>query len=315
MIPSYRYLIILCFCFVFSFLAQSQDYKYDTYEMHKSHLKYHECDNGRIAYLDQGIGEEVIVLLHGIPTNSWLYRHMVNDLVKLGYRVIVPDMLGFGASDKPKDLEQYHNQLQAERLLSLMDALGIPQWTHVFHDAGGLSTWEILLEKPDRIKKMVVLNTIAYMEGFKPPMKIKKRGSLKGKMFSWAYKSRLLGGSIIKKTLKAGTKDHHFTKEDRIGYRQPFRENAKAIEFFFSDFTNYLGLLKRVHVQFQSLNIPTVIIWGEEDDFLIAEVQVPLIAKGLKVAEKNIHILKNTKHFIQEEAPEKLIEIIRQFLE
>ena len=84
-----------------------------------------------------------LLLVHGVPTSSWLYRRLVDPLVSRGNRVIVPDLLGFGASDKPKQLALYHPRKQGERLIALMDHLGCRRWWHACHDVGGLWTWEV----------------------------------------------------------------------------------------------------------------------------------------------------------------------------
>jgi len=99
-------------------------------------------EDGDMKYIDRGKGE-VVVLLHGVPTSGWLYRKMIDSLVDKGYRVIVPDMLGFGSSDSPKGYDLYTPEAHSKRLLALMDSLEIKNWNHVFHDAGGLWTWEL----------------------------------------------------------------------------------------------------------------------------------------------------------------------------
>ncbi|MFT5626985.1 MAG: pimeloyl-ACP methyl ester carboxylesterase [Dokdonia sp.] len=90
---------------------------------------------------------------------------MIDQLSK-NYRVIAPDMLGFGSSDSPKGYDIYSEEKHASRLLDLMDALNVNNWTHVMHDAGGLWTWELFKKQPNRISKLVILNTIIYKEGF-----------------------------------------------------------------------------------------------------------------------------------------------------
>ena len=74
-------------------------YSFKNIEDHRSQLSYFNTDEGKMAYLDFGTGDHVIVLMHGVPTNSFLFRRLINPLVESGFRVIVPDMFGFGASD------------------------------------------------------------------------------------------------------------------------------------------------------------------------------------------------------------------------
>ncbi len=111
---------------------------------------------------------------------------MIDELEKT-HRVIVPDMLGFGSSDSPKGYDIYSEARHAERLLALMNHLEIKNWTHVMHDAGGLWTWELLKNDPNRINKLIVLNTIIYEDGFKPPIRFKKGFIARTAM--WSYRN------------------------------------------------------------------------------------------------------------------------------
>jgi len=136
--------------------------------------KTFKSSDGKIKFIDEGIGE-VILLLHGIPTSSWLYRKMINDLVEKGHRVIIPDMLGFGNSDSPNGYEIYSSKEHSKRLIELMDSLKIKTWNHVMHDAGGLWTWELIKYNPNRIHKLIILNTIILQDGFFPSNENERR--------------------------------------------------------------------------------------------------------------------------------------------
>ena len=151
------------------------------YSAFRTRQKSFLSKDGEIKFIDEGSGP-TLLLLHGIPTSGWLFRKMITPLVDEGYRVIVPDMLGFGGSDSPKGYEIYSEPNQAQRLLDLMDSLMLKNWTHVFHDAGGLWTWELLKKQPNRINRLIILNTIIYKEGFKPPMRFGRNFITKGIM-------------------------------------------------------------------------------------------------------------------------------------
>ncbi|MDC8005181.1 alpha/beta hydrolase [Aureisphaera galaxeae] len=263
--------------------------------------------DGDLAYIDNGEGE-VILLLHGVPTSGWLYRHMIDSLSE-NHRVIVPDMLGFGNSDSPKGYEIYSEKKHAERILALMDALGIKNWTHVMHDAGGLWTWEMLRRAPESVSKLVILNTLIYEEGFSPPIRFEK--GLLAKMAMWSYRNGITTGTMIKGLFNSGLVENNLTKEDEVGYKVPLKEGkTRAMYYFFTQTCNKLPDFSEV---LKGLNIPVAVIWGKHDSFLLWERQKERVKKDLNIAETNIHLLE-AKHFIQEENPDEIAQIISDFI-
>ncbi|MEU3271095.1 alpha/beta fold hydrolase [Saccharomonospora sp. NPDC006951] len=117
---------------------------------------------GRLHYVDEGPREgPPVVLLHGNPTWGFLYRAFIGPLTEAGYRVIVPDFLGFGRSDKPPARRHYRALAHAERLCALLDSLDLREATVVPQDWGGLGlAWAIA--NPDRVAGLLILNTTAH---------------------------------------------------------------------------------------------------------------------------------------------------------
>ncbi|MGD0320152.1 MAG: haloalkane dehalogenase [Acidimicrobiales bacterium] len=125
-------------------------------------------DGLRVHYLDEGHGgsyepsgdTEVVVLLHGEPSWSYLYRRMVPGLVAAGLRVIVPDLVGFGRSDKPSSRTDYSYARHVEWMrAALFDRLGLEGVTFLGQDWGGLVGLRLVAEHPDRFRRVVVANT------------------------------------------------------------------------------------------------------------------------------------------------------------
>ena len=278
-----------------------------TYSQFRSKQSTFASKDGNIKYIDQGQGN-VIVLLHGVPTSGWLYRHMIDDLSK-NYRVIAPDMLGFGSSDSPKGYDIYSEEQHADRLIALMDHLNIENWTHVMHDAGGLWTWELFKKQPHRIEKLIVLNTIIYEEGFDPPIRFKP--GLMARTAMWSYRNGITTNMMLKGLFKSGMTQNTLNKIDIEGYRRPLLENkTRAMYYFFSQTCNNLANYQSV---IKNIEIPVTVIWGENDSFLKWMSQQETVINDLKIAKKNIHLLK-ARHFIQEEQPRQINNIILNFL-
>jgi haloalkane dehalogenase len=114
----------------------------------------------RMAYLDEGPSEgSVVVLLHGEPSWSFLYRFMIPDLVDAGYRVVAPDLIGFGRSDKPTDREEYTFARHVEWVRELLfDHLDLTDVTLFAQDWGSLIGLRLVAEHPDRFARVAIGN-------------------------------------------------------------------------------------------------------------------------------------------------------------
>ncbi|TDD13300.1 haloalkane dehalogenase [Nonomuraea diastatica] len=124
--------------------------------------RYADVPDGlRMAYVESGPADgEPVVLLHGEPTWSFLYRHVMRELAAAGLRAIAVDLVGFGRSDKPADLAAHTYARHVEWTRALMfDALGLSGVTVVGQDWGGLIGLRIAAEHPERVSRIVAANT------------------------------------------------------------------------------------------------------------------------------------------------------------
>jgi len=112
-----------------------------------------------LSFLDQGKGR-VIVMLHGNPTWSFYYRNLARHLQD-SHRVIVPDHMGCGLSDKPQDYS-YTLKTHIDNLETLIESLGIEKYSLVVHDWGGAIGMGLAVRHPERLESIVVLNTAAF---------------------------------------------------------------------------------------------------------------------------------------------------------
>ena len=257
--------------------------------------------------MDKGEGE-VLLLLHGVPTSGWLYRHMIDTLAK-SYRVIAPDMLGYGSSDSPEGYEIYSEENHANRLLALMDSLKIETWSHVMHDAGGLWTWALMKNHSQRISRLLILNTVIYEAGFKPPIRFQK-GWL-AQVAMWSYRNGISTNLMLKGLFKTGLTKNTLSKEALAGYKTPLLEGKTKAMYYF--FTQTCTALPDVSEIIKKLDLPVLVIWGKNDDFLKWKPQADSVRQDVRISDKNIHLI-DAKHFIQEEQPELINELLLTFL-
>ncbi len=119
---------------------------------------YVEVDGLRLHHLDEGAGPPVLCF-HGEPSWSFLYRHVLDELVASGHRVVCPDLVGFGRSDKPTDQGWYTYDRHVETVGRHLDALDLEDVTVVVQDWGGPIGLRWAVEHADRVARLVVLNT------------------------------------------------------------------------------------------------------------------------------------------------------------
>src|SRR5678815_1774091 len=120
---------------------------------------YLEWRGYRVHYLNEGQGERTYLCLHGNPTWSYLYRRMIPPFVASGARVVAPDLIGFGRSDKPDDEATYTFDFHREMLLSFVEKLDLRNITLVVQDWGGVLGLTLPMEMPERFERLLLMNT------------------------------------------------------------------------------------------------------------------------------------------------------------
>lgn len=131
---------------------------------------YTEVSGLRMHHVEEGPGDaKPVLMLHGEPTWSYLYRHMIPVVAAAGHRVIAPDLIGFGKSDKPVRLEDYSYQQHMDWMQAFIDQLELTDITLVCQDWGSLIGLRLAAENPDRFRAIVVGNGMLPTGDQKPP--------------------------------------------------------------------------------------------------------------------------------------------------
>jgi haloalkane dehalogenase len=130
---------------------------------------YVVIDDLRLHYVDEGNPSgKVILLMHGEPTWSYLYRKIIPILAKQGYRVIAPDLIGFGKSDKPSDVKDYSYKKHVEWITKFIQQIDLQNITLFCQDWGGLIGIRVAAENPERFAGIIASNT-GFPTGDQPP--------------------------------------------------------------------------------------------------------------------------------------------------
>ena len=255
----------------------------------------------RMAFTDSGSGEPV-VLLHGIPTWSFLYADVI-PLLEADCRVLAPDFLGHGWSDR-RDRFDRSLTAQTAAILAFLDALGIERATFVGHDTGGGVALILGVEHPDRVARLVLSNIVAYdswpiddMIALSDP--------------TWRDKSAGEVAEFVASGLPDGIHNvERLSREFREGIIAPYADdegkislirNASALN------TNHTMALVDRHAEIVA---PTLLLWGVHDPWQTIDDGVRLAA-DIPGAEL---VRVEASHWIPQDAPEEFAGSILDFL-
>ena len=174
--------------------------------------KYVEIDGLRMAYVEEGPADgPVTLLLHGEPTWSYLYRRMIPGLVAAGRRVIAPDLIGFGRSDKPIERAAYTYTGHVAWLRQFVEALGLNAVTLFCQDWGGLLGLRVAAENPSRFDRLVIANT-ALPDG----------SPMTDGFMMWQNASQAMPFMDCGALLKRAVQSRELTEAEMDAYRAPF---------------------------------------------------------------------------------------------
>ena len=280
---------------------------------YRATLKSEKVDGYNMTYVDKGPQDgEVIVLLHGIPTSSYLYRNIVTPLTQKGFRVVAPDYIGFGGSDKPDNGDVYKFENQADRTIRLLNSLKIPKAHFVVHDMGGLIAWEMMKKNSDIFQSLLILNTTAYADGFNPPSEMKMMGGVMGSVMSSMMENSLTGPFLMEKFLSDYmVHSERLSKDDIDQFWWPAHEGTTyPMRYIAKDFDNITSKFPAYQRQLKKFDKPTFVLWGEKDRVLNFEKISAQLQKDLRIPQNQISSVKDAGHFIQEDASQIIVEKI-----
>ena len=150
-------------------VLRTPDERFDNLPGYGFEPHYIDVDGLRMHYVDEGPRDAApVLLLHGEPSWSYLYRKMIPVIVEAGSRAVAPDFIGFGRSDKPANREDYTYQAYVDWTASLIEQLDLRDITLFAQDWGGLIGLRIAAEQPDRFARIVAANTM-LPTGDQPP--------------------------------------------------------------------------------------------------------------------------------------------------
>ncbi len=255
-----------------------------------------------VAWTDVGSGEPVI-LLHGIPTWSYLYNEVI-PLLSRNWRVIAPDFLGHGYSDR-RDFFDRSLVAQTAMIRRLMDHLGLERAHFVGHDTGGGVSLIMAIHHPERVAKLVLTNVVAYDSW--PIDDMIALGNP-----NWRSKSPKEVADFIASGLPDGLHNQdRLTSAFMTGIVAPYSDeegkisilrNASALN------TNHTTMLVERHGEIRA---PTLCLWGVHDPWQVIRDGERLAAE---IPNARLHRVENASHWIPHDTPETFASEIDAFL-
>jgi haloalkane dehalogenase len=277
---------------------------------------YLDLSSHRYHYIDEGQGEP-IVMVHGNPTWSFYYRELIKALSGR-YRSIAPDHIGCGLSDKPEVTDyDYRLRSRVDDLDNLLATLTTDEKiTLILHDWGGMIGMAYALRHPEKICRLVVMNTAAFLPpaAKRIPMRlsvIRRSGPLAA--------LAVLGLNIFARGALSMASKKGLSAEVKRGLTAPYNcwKNRIATLKFVQDIPlvekdpSY-RLVKQVDDQLQTLSeLPMLICWGKHD-FVFDQDYLSEWQRRFPAAE--VHCFPDAGHYVLEDVPEKIIPLTQDFL-
>ena len=284
---------------------------------------YAPVEGVRLHYVDERPsgkpGAEPVVMLHGNPTWSFLYRHFIPPIVSAGYRAIAPDQIGYGRSETPLDRSRYTLAARIRSFSAFMQTLDLKDATLVMQDWGGPIGLGWAVENPGRVKRLVMMSTWAFClpgmtdkEMLPPILQLCRKPEI-GEALLLAYNffvEAFLPWALVRK--------EKITPELMQAYRAPFPDyNSRIPTMAIQDVPIDEGhpsfkTMQHVHEQLGNLNVPTLLIWGRNDNLFSPDFAPDVWKQIYPHAE--LTLVDRAGHFIQEDAPEDVVRILLDFL-
>ena len=288
--------------------------------------EYADLNGIRLHYVTEGEGE-LLMFLHGFPEFWYAWK---NQLAEFGrdYQAVAPDMRGYNLSSKPADVDQYQMPYLVEDVRALAEHLGRKRFVLVGHDWGGVVAWAFAVDHPGYLDRLIIINA-PHPGVFERELRenpVQQNASQYMLMFRSEQAEQILSANdyaaLVNAVMGEGLKQGHFTEEDRKAYIEAWSQPGAL-----TGGLNYYraagvgpptgqggdgGLAGRLaDSQSLTVNVPTLVIWGEKDQALPTGN-----LEGLDrfVPDLTIKRVPDGTHWVAHERPELVNEYIRDFI-
>jgi pimeloyl-ACP methyl ester carboxylesterase len=275
--------------------------------------RYPVVNDIRLHIVDAGSGP-LVILLHGFPEFWYSWRHQIPALAAAGFRILAPDLRGYNESDKPAGVANYDIDILAADVVGLIRDAGVDRAAVVGHDWGGGIAWHVALRHPEVVERLVILNAphpALFLRELRTPAQLRKSWYMFFFQLPWLPEWYLRRGNfaVIDRVLGSAAPGT-FTADNIQAYKNALAQPGAltaAINYYRAAFRRLRSVARVLH----PIQIPTLMIWGERDRYLGIR-----LTEGLDEWVTNLRIerLPNSSHWVQNDAPEQVNELLIQFL-
>jgi cis-3-alkyl-4-acyloxetan-2-one decarboxylase len=275
--------------------------------------RYLQAGDVRLHYVDEGPRDAPpLLMFHGNGTWSYMYRRPIAHLSTRGWRCVAFDHMGFGRSDKPPHLSRYRLRAHIENALHLIDELELRDLVLVVHDWGGPIGLGAALERRERIRAVVALNTWAWeLPSFLPPFLREFRAEGLGEILT-------LAGNLFVEAIPGGMARREVDPRMMDAYRAPFPDYWSRVGLL--GFQRDIPLTARdrsapviaeIQRRLPELHLPFLFVWGMRD-----RIFQPVFLDQWRelLPDARVVEIEDAAHFVLEDRPDAVNEAIDDFL-
>ncbi|MGJ3245965.1 MAG: alpha/beta fold hydrolase [Elainellaceae cyanobacterium] len=267
----------------------------------------------RLHYVTQGEGP-LMLMLHGFPEFWYSWRHQIPEFAN-HFKVVALDLRGYNDSDKPRDASAYAMSELVKDIEGVITGLGYERCVLVGHDWGGAIAWNVAYSYPDQVAQLIVMNLphpAKFSQGLLTPQQLLRSWYifffqipvLPELVLQWNdYEA------IAQAFTKTAIDKRAFTNADIEAYKDAAAKRG-ALTAMLNYYRNIFqtGLMRS---NWDTLRIPTLLIWGEDDVALGTELTY---GTGELVEDLTLHYIPDCSHWVQQEQPDRVNQYMREFL-
>ena len=255
----------------------------------------------------------VVILLHGFPEFWYSWHRQIEPLASAGFRVIVPDQRGYNKSSKPRGSASYALPHLVSDVLSIAEQLGAQRFSLAGHDWGAAVAWSVAIHNPQHVGKLAILNvphpSVMFRYLRKNPRQLRRSWYMLFFQLPWLPEAAFsafrfgLGVRSLVRSSRPGT----FSEEDLQSYRAAWSQPGALtgmINWYRAAFRHRSGFSD------PTVRVPTKIIWGQRDAFLLFEMAQ---ASLRYCADAELIAFPDATHWVHHEEPARVSQILIDF--